>query len=259
MSNAQSEIISTATQRRVVLGKAIDKERASDSLAGAPPEEELALLKDTVADLRRQLEQKDLAVSELKAVLKDAQQQHSETQKSLSRLEENVQEIEAEAVSQGYEAGLKKGAAEFEVASTKQADLWHESIDKLIEQHEKFCEKLKSQLVDVVMASVAKILGEKLTNAEAIKQAIDHIVRESGELQSFKIFIAPAHYEQLMEKADFQLNSMRGRRVELFPDARIEYGGCILEGENGLIDGRYEVQLARLRELLSTSKAELME
>ena len=256
-----SEKVMPSTEARVVLGRSltgqsIDQASAKASIAKSP-EEEIAALKHTLADLQREMEAKGQRIRELEQALLQSQEETGAVQFSLVDIQNNLASLQSEAVSQGYEEGMQKSADELRDAQANHANIWQQAIAQLSEQHDEFCLKLKSQIVDVVMAAVTKIIGDQLSNIDAVNRGIDHIVRESGELQSFKIFVAPAQYDQLMACADFKLDSIAGRKVELFPDVRLEHGGCILEGANGLIDGRYEVQLSRLRTLLKASAAEL--
>lgn len=248
----------SVSRGKVVLGRSVGNQNTEKALSTVSPEDEVILLKKALADLQREVDGKEGRIRELESALLQSQEEIEIAQSSLTDIQSDLANRQNDAAVKGYDEGMRKSAAELRDAQADQANIWQRTIVQLSEQHDEFCSTLKSQIVDVVMAAVAKIIGDQLTNVEAVKRGIEHIVRESGELQSFKIFIAPAQYDQLMACTDFKLDLIAGRKVELFPDTRLEHGGCILEGASGLIDGRYEIQLSRLRTLLQASASELV-
>jgi flagellar assembly protein FliH len=258
MSSANLDKSSLGISERVTLGR-------SGSLTSAPANskdikvEDLSeTLKRTVVELNRELEQKNNATEKLEAILSECQKELEEKQISLKAIQAELDTIKQQAQSQGYEEGMAKNAAELQAALAIQTDAWQQNIQQLIQQHENFCIEFKSQITDVVMASVTKIIGDQLCTPDAVKKGIDHIIRESGELKDLKIFVSPAQYEQLEKSITANSFRVRGCNVVLYPDSCIEYGGCILESTNGLIDGRYEIQLEKLRELIEATPEPLI-
>jgi len=210
-----------------------------------------------VAELQSALEQKDRRIEQLQQQLEQSQATlessvaERETGRALlEQWREQLQQRQIDAEAAGHQAGMEKCEKQWRTEMEQHIAQWREGIEALLEQHAQRWDALNNSLTDLAMAAMVKILGEQLATPAAIAQGIDHIVRESGELGALKIRVAPKHYEQLSTLDDLRFGPVRGQHVEILPDSRVEYGGCLLETAGGLIDGRYEMQLARLREIL---------
>jgi flagellar assembly protein FliH len=239
------------TDQRVTLGPAT-------SLAISPMAEPVIDLAAELEKLRRDLAQAQQEICGNNEKLNTATAELISVQDELAQARNEVQQLRADlkqehdgAREKGYQAGIESALQESLKSLEQQSALWWKGLEQLIEHEQIFFGTIKSQMTDLIMAAVAKIIGEQLADPHAIAASIDQIIRESGELHEIQVFIAPTHYEAL-QTGGTTLRPIRGRTVELFPDTRVEYGGCLLEGRNGVIDGRFEIQLEKLRSIVQS-------
>lgn len=252
MSARTLEAALTAHAQKVTLGSA-----APAAPIATPIDEPAENPRQIVAELQRELEQKARRIEQLQGAfeqlqsrLESAVAERDAARILLEQWREELQQRQAEADASGYREGMEKYEKQWRAEMDQHIGLWRAGIEALSQQHAQHWDALNGNLTDLAMAAIVKILGDQLATPAAIAKGIDHIVRESDELGPLKIRVAPKHYEQLSTLDSLQFGPVRGRHVEILPDSRVEYGGCLLETAGGLVDGRYEMQLARLREIL---------
>jgi len=243
--------LTSLTEQRVTLGP-------QASLAASPMTESAIDVTAELEKLRRELAQAQQTINESDKKLTAAAAELLRVQDELLQARNEVQQLHTDlehqhdaAREKGYQTGIESAQQESLKSLEQQGALWWTGLEQLIEQEQLFYGTLKSQMTDLVLAAVAKIIGEQLTDPQVVAASIDHIVLESGELHEVQVFVAPSHYETL-QAIGATLRPVRGRTVELFPDARIECGGCLIEGRNGVVDGRFEIQLEKLRSIVQS-------
>lgn len=241
--------LTSLSERRVTLGQPAETLTTSAKDGALEPMVELEKARNELIELKRANVEKDKQLNTANAELSETQEQLEQLRCEIQRLQADLDRQHALAREQGYQAGLDAAEQDSSSALKQQSELWWSGIEKLIEQDHQFHTMLKAQMADLVMASVTKIIGEQSLEPQSIGASIDHIVREGGELRDIQIFVAPKHYEAL-QSAGLALRTIRGRAVEVLPDPRVEYGGCLIEARNGVIDGRFEIQLEKLRAIV---------
>lgn len=142
-----------------------------------------------------------------------------------------------------------------ELRLLRQKEMDFECISSLFESFESSVEagikEFSLQASDVVMAALVKILGKSLIKPEVSLSAIKEVINISNESEVHRILVSPEDY-MLIEKYKVQLGFSEA--FQFVSDARVESGGCILELSSGLVDGRIDVQLKTLHELLRNSR-----
>lgn len=216
---------------------------ANQREVAAPSEAQQALERSLqeAAGLRGQLDQAARERRQLQVVVDD--------------LRSEVAAAKDEARRQGHAEGLRQAQAEAQRELAERAAQWQRTLEEASRQFEAQSRTLRSELAEVVMAAVTKLLGEHLLNPQSIRAVIEHTLREAGSGGPAKVLIAPPQYETLVRYGPAHLAALRERRIEVAPDTRVSCGGCLVELVHGLADGRFEVQLARLREVLANHDA----
>ena len=78
---------------------------------------------------------------------------------------------------------------------------------------------------------------------------IQNVVKTIGTLQPYTLRLSEYDYNILSahnsEMKKFNIKN-------LISDDRVELGGCIIDTEKGIFDGRLEVQLARLKDVIDS-------
>lgn len=207
--------------------------------------------RDRVAELEVQLTASTRHIAELEEKLADAQRGEAAKQAALIELQATLTTAQAAAEERGFSDGRKAAEHAVQEEWYAKVDLWEKGITALAVQHGEYRDSLQSSITDIALAAIAKIIGEQLTDVRQVSQSIEHIIYESGFAGAMKVLVAPTHYEELTSAGGIVLQRLGNRQLELQPDPRVSYGGCILETAGGVIDGRYEVQLKNLRTIVS--------
>lgn len=205
-------------------------------------------LEAALQSTREELVEAKAAVAELQTT----REQLKETTAALEALQTSLLAEQARAKEQGYAEGLRQAQAAAQRALEEQLTHWRQSAEEMLRASDARTQALRTEITDVVMASLVKILGEQAANPHMIRAAVEQTLKESSAGAPLRVLLAPAQFEQLMKSGAAQLGWFKERRLEIAPDARVTHGGCLLETSSGFIDGRLETQLARLHEIIST-------
>jgi type III secretion protein L len=82
------------------------------------------------------------------------------------------------------------------------------------------------------------------------KLAIDvvlEVLRKAGYQEKMVVKVSPDDHE-LLSKHRLRLSSIKN--IEFVSDEKVKLGGCIVKTDSGMIDGRLEVQLQALYDIL---------
>lgn len=162
-------------------------------------------------------------------------------------LADKVKELEAELAEKSKELDtlkqLQQQESDFETLSFLFQEL-EGSVKAGLEQ-------FSLQASDVVIAALTKILGKSLIKPEVALNAIKSVIDSSNASEIHKIKVSPEDY-LLVEKYRSQLEF--NDDFSFMSDVKVQSGGCILELSSGLIDGRIDVQLKTLHEVLRNAR-----
>jgi flagellar assembly protein FliH len=85
--------------------------------------------------------------------------------------------------------------------------------------------------------------------------AVRNVVRERTAREALTLRVCPTDHALLMSEREHLLEGHEGASVSIVADERVRLGGCMLETSAGTLDGRMEVQLQRLHDLLLSTRA----
>jgi flagellar assembly protein FliH len=164
-------------------------------------------------------------------------------QKKIQLLEDTIEEKKSSAVKEGFD----KGYAEGETAARELFNEKLQQLEALLTSFEEIgagvLESQEDAMVEIVVAAVTKILGEKFVTPEgtvaAVRSAMSHVTQRDHLL--FRV--APDDYELLNEHKPELYSGLDQSKAEFVADEKVKLGGCILENKAGSIDKRLEVQL----------------
>lgn len=190
-------------------------------------------------------------IAELQQQLTDSQASDAAQRAALAELQDTLAAAQLAAEQRGYAEGSAAAEQAVQAEWQQQLAAWEQGLAELAAQHSEYRAQLQAAVADIAMAATVKVIGAQLTDAQQIASAVEHIVYESGLAGAMKVFLAPTHYEELMRAGGATLQRLSSRQLELQPDPRVSYGGCLLETAGAVVDGRYEVQLKKLQAIVS--------
>jgi len=150
----------------------------------------------------------------------------------------------------GYEQGVEQGARDAQAGQKEITGRLKKLLRAAMESHVEAITGLEDVVVEIVYESVCKIVGEQLVSKERARAIVGEIASKYDEGQIISVRVSPEDYRILMDSDDDFIDSAYLKKIELRPDDRIEYGGCMLETHSGNLDARLEVQLKRRKDAL---------
>lgn len=149
----------------------------------------------------------------------------------------------------GYQDGYKEGIAKAE----KDYDDKFQELTKLITSIDSAFEikvkKFETFLTSAIFAAVARVLGDAVINDEDRISMVKNVVKTLKSTKPYVLRVSEYDYKIITgNNAEVrQFNT-----ANIIADNRVELGGCIIETDKGIFDGRLEVQLARLKDVIDS-------
>jgi len=157
----------------------------------------------------------------------------------LADLEENRKQAKDDGYSDGIKLANKKNEEDIEPlklaweGATK--TLKTLASDALIDKEE--------ECVEVVYASVCRIIGQLATDKKQIISIVKEVMGGLSTPDNQTVYVSSRDYENLEAYSEFI-------DAHVTPSDEVKYGGCIIKAGLGSLDGRLELQLQKLKELL---------
>ncbi|MGD8911367.1 MAG: FliH/SctL family protein [Candidatus Thiodiazotropha sp.] len=190
------------------------------------------------------------ARAELEEALRISQARTTQTEAELERLRGDIDDLRQDAAEAGRESGYQAGREEGRAELARQAVHLSELIDRIAKAHEEKLTAFEEEIVEVVFASVAKILGETMVSDDAVIAAVRQSIKQLVTRDRLAIHLSPEDKRLLDKVAAEREEMLFGQGVEIVADERVELGGCLLQSLTGGLDARLEVQMQQLRECL---------
>lgn len=166
-------------------------------------------------------------------------------------LEEEAKAILNKAQADGIESGRRLSEEQVEAAVLELQNRNAEQVGNLLVSLEtKFnfmISTLEDGIPDIVLAAVCKILGDVLVTRDGVEAAVKSVVKDLNLRRPLTVGVSAAEYDHMKKWFPSQF---AGLDVRVMADDRVALGGCIVDTGSGILDGRVETALQRLREIL---------
>jgi flagellar assembly protein FliH len=166
------------------------------------------------------------------------------------------------AIDAAYLRGVEEGrdqGEQAERARLRGAMMATESaLDDMREGEARWLANIEENIAAIAVAVAQQIVTREVTTtSDVVVEMVTRAVQEFGLDQALSIRVNPGDLEALMSaERDGETTTVitRGREVRWVSDARIDKGGCVVEGRERIVDGRVDTGLERLyRRLTHTS------
>jgi hypothetical protein len=123
---------------------------------------------------------------------------------------------------------------------------------------ERLAEQTTADALEIAMLIARRIIeGELRTNPAALTGLIRSAVVRLGESRKIQLRLHPGDAANVEAAGDGgPLAGVAIARVEIRPDAMLSPGDCIVDGEQGTVDGRVATRLEEVRRILTRALAE---
>ncbi|MDH5228495.1 MAG: FliH/SctL family protein [Gammaproteobacteria bacterium] len=177
-----------------------------------------------------------------------------ELKQQVDVLNDGLRLDQEEACKKAYDEAYARGLED----ATKEMNSKLVSLETLLgtinDEKQRYLQAMSDELLDVVMVSISKIVGESLANKTFSRAAINHAIQQVTNQQVIEVLVSPQDYEMLVhETSDSPCLSLT---YPLVADERVRYGGCIIQLDQGSLDARLEQQLEELKKVLLENQQE---
>lgn len=190
-------------------------------------------------------------IAQLETQVAQLRDERDRLRTDLESLTAQIEDARARARGDGYAEGQSTAQRELERDRAACVAEWRGLVEQYARQQDGRLQAWQAELTEIVSTSVAKLLGDHVVSAGAIRAAIEQTLREAGVGAPIRVLIAPLQFEQLTRQGASHMAAFRERRIDIAPDARVGAGGCLIETSTGIIDGRFDTQLAKLRQIIA--------
>ena len=216
----------------------------------APPEVSVAAMRPHRGGVFEPLFEEEVPQAVPQGPTPEEQAQHllnearSEAQAILGEAAQEAERLRREA----YEAG--KGEAEVEMATLVK------SVRLLLDQTRDYRDRVLAQSEEAVIGMVkeiaAAVFGEGLVLDEPVLRGMfAQVLASAAPLGDLRVFVSPADAPRLEALLADQAFSTHGQRVQIIPSETVKPGGCLVEGQQGMVDARVETKLNAVMQMLS--------
>jgi len=153
-----------------------------------------------------------------------------------------------------YQKGLTEGQAQGRVEWESRAHKINQTTEKALTEVNKtikgFFEDTERSLTDLSVFLAEKIVGEATTKIpDVIKNNVDKCLNLLAGSGKVSMKINPSDYEIIKTYMPNLLQKYSGKFTFIIePDQNISCGGCLVELDGSMIDGRIETQLEKLKQ-----------
>lgn len=155
----------------------------------------------------------------------------------------------SEAYARGYQEGYAACMAATNAEIEKQINGFKSMVEDLASQRSRLVRESEEAVLRLVCAISSRIVGKV---AEIKEDLIGEVVRNAvsrlAERQRIVIRVNPQDAEVLKRQDQSWLASYDA--VEIRPDPRIKRGGCLVEGEFGIVDAELDRQIEVIEKAL---------
>jgi flagellar assembly protein FliH len=180
--------------------------------------------------------------------------------KAIQDAERIREQARREGYQRGYDDGYHDGAREAQQRAD--AELQHTietlraQLQRVIQgvhaQHEAYLKHAESQMLELALEVVRKIVREelKLQPAHVLAIVRDTLRRVQG-FGRLRIRVNPLDVDLLRQNRPSLLQVVDGvEGIEIVEDRRVDQGGCVIETEQGVYDARIRTQLGEIERVL---------
>lgn len=154
------------------------------------------------------------------------------------------------AYNQGYQQGRASGLAVVDAKAEQITRLINNVLIEFDKSSAKFFKEIETVAIDMSVHLAEKIIGDAVTMIpDIIKTNVDKCINLLAGAGTVEIKINPTDYETIkayLPNLDKKFDNKYTFVLE--PDQNISRGGCLVEFEGSVIDGRIETQLEKIKQ-----------
>jgi len=165
---------------------------------------------------------------------------HDQVESYKAELRDEYSENAENGYKQGYQEGLERAATEFEEKVNNIKTL----LENINHAYRQYYSEIEDQVSEIIYIAIARSFGELAKQKDERLAIIRNVIENVVNVNPVNIKVSNEDYKIIFDTENNELAS----RYNIEADNRVELGGCIIETDSGMFDGRLETQLSKYQE-----------
>lgn len=130
----------------------------------------------------------------------------------------------------------------------QEAQLWQEQVMR----------ESQGRIIDMVLAIGKKLFGNGFElPAEQIDHIVSRAINEASRLGNLRIYLNPEDAKLLVNLWQESELTINGQQIQIVSSQNISRGGCFVDGQFGIVDGRVEEQIDQINSSIKTAETNM--
>jgi flagellar biosynthesis/type III secretory pathway protein FliH len=181
-----------------------------------------------------------------------------ETVKIIQSFEDRIEAARREGYEEGYQAGLSQGRAEGQAKAEQVVRQFDQAIKETVTQREALLNEARDKILDLVIQISRKVTFDAVSaDPEATLAIINGAIDTLADRSRLKVKVNPEHLPVVKQHIERYLKDPDIlNEITIEADARVRYGGCLIETPTEEVDARVESQMEVVQEAILTGEGE---
>jgi flagellar assembly protein FliH len=161
---------------------------------------------------------------------------------------ERLRQAGSAELQRQYQTGLEKGRSEASGEIRRGMELLEQYARLLQAEKKELAERTEKSAVELAFALAERIIGRELeTKPELVVDVTRNALNQVLDCERVRLRVNPEDFNYLKSvESEFEALLSKRAQLEISTDREITRGGCLIETERGILDGRIASQLDTL-------------
>ncbi|NLF49718.1 MAG: hypothetical protein GX577_01135 [Leptolinea sp.] len=175
--------------------------------------------------------------------------------------DKNAADIITQAQTEG-ESIKQKAFMEGMAAARAEVSQSMHQVERIVQETQIWQEQVMHQsqgkIIEMVISIGRKMFGHGFQlPAEQIDQIVSRAINEASRLGNLRIYLHPEDAKALVNLWQESELTLNGQQIQIVSSQNISRGGCFVDGQFGVVDGRVEEQVDQIMDSLHATVVNL--
>lgn len=171
--------------------------------------------------------------------------------------EEAYNQGKQEGIEEGYTRGKQDGRQEVEQEFDQAVQALGDAVEQINGLRRSILDSSKQDMVRLVRTIAEKVIHVEVRSREKpILRAVEKAIHAAVQSEEYRVRVNPEDMSVVTDNKPLFLASISGlQNIVIESDQEISRGGCVVESDQGKVDGTIETQLEKIQEQLDADIA----
>lgn len=156
-------------------------------------------------------------------------------------IEQKIERVQKKAYEEGFAKGLEQGKHEGKQRYEAAIQTVKAIVDEMNAYIDTFHKEMEQENISLAFALSKKIIRKELSAAQELSQIIRDTFHKIPEKRGILIRLHQSSQKHIDElKKELENHNVPLDQIEIETDASVEQGGCYIETDSAVVDGRIE-------------------